>query len=89
MQQGPTLKIISLWNNPITRTVVLANSKATIGGKLRYAMNKVSHVNPATPLKLADYFNINIPGVFKLNSIKPHEGQLIHSLNYLYMHYKW
>ncbi|KAF5817591.1 putative cupredoxin [Helianthus annuus] len=56
---------------PITRTVVLANSKATIGGKLRYAMNKVSHVNPATPLKLADYFNINIPGVFKLNSIKP------------------
>ncbi|KAM0004849.1 putative laccase [Helianthus debilis subsp. tardiflorus] len=53
----------------ITRTVVLANSKATIGGKLRYAVNKVSHVNPATPLKLADYFNI--PGVFKLNSIKP------------------
>ncbi|KAF5791805.1 putative L-ascorbate oxidase [Helianthus annuus] len=54
---------------PITRTVVLANSKANIGGKLRYAVNKVSHVNPATPLKLADYFNI--PGVFKLNSIKP------------------
>ncbi|CAH1417465.1 unnamed protein product [Lactuca virosa] len=53
---------------PITRTVVLANSKATINGKLRYAVNKVSHVNPATPLKLADYFNI--PGVFKVNSVK-------------------
>ncbi|XP_071730976.1 L-ascorbate oxidase homolog [Rutidosis leptorrhynchoides] len=54
---------------PITRTVVFANSKATIGGKLRYAVNKVSHVDPGTPLKLADYFNI--PGVFKLDSIKP------------------
>nr|XP_043618254.1 L-ascorbate oxidase homolog [Erigeron canadensis] len=54
---------------PITRTVVLANSKSTIGGKLRYAVNKVSHINPATPLKLADYFNI--PGVYKLDSIKP------------------
>ncbi|KAD4888091.1 hypothetical protein R6Q59_034809 [Mikania micrantha] len=54
---------------PITRTVVFANSKANIDGKLRYAVNKVSNVNPATPLKLADYFNI--PGVFKLNSIKP------------------
>ncbi|KAL4581821.1 hypothetical protein LXL04_006352 [Taraxacum kok-saghyz] len=53
---------------PITRTVVLANSKATINGKIRYAVNKVSHVNPDTPLKLADYYNI--PGVFKLNSIK-------------------
>ncbi|PWA20573.1 coagulation factor 8 [Artemisia annua] len=54
---------------PITRTVVLANSKAKIGGKLRYAVNKVSHIDPGTPLKLADYFNI--PGVFKLDSIKP------------------
>ncbi|GJX26068.1 L-ascorbate oxidase [Tanacetum coccineum] len=54
---------------PITRTVILANSKAKIGGKLRYAVNKVSHIDPGTPLKVADY--LNIPGVFKLDSIKP------------------
>ncbi|XP_024978499.1 L-ascorbate oxidase homolog [Cynara cardunculus var. scolymus] len=53
---------------PVARTLVLANSKAKINGKLRYAVNKVSHVNPATPLKLADFYNI--PGVYKLNSIK-------------------
>lgn len=53
---------------PITRTVVLANSEANINGKLRYAVNQVSYVNPTTPLKIADFYNI--PGVFNVNSLK-------------------
>ncbi|GAB4847024.1 hypothetical protein Ancab_026036 [Ancistrocladus abbreviatus] len=51
----------------VTRTIIFANSATRINGKLRYAVNGVSHVNPSTPLKLADYFHI--PGVFTLNSI--------------------
>ncbi|XP_075498655.1 L-ascorbate oxidase homolog [Primulina tabacum] len=50
----------------ITRTVILANSRAEINGKLRYAVNKVSFVNPETPLKLADYYNMT--GVFTNSS---------------------
>lgn len=53
---------------PVARTIVLANSAAKIGGKLRYAVNRISYINPDTPLKLADWFNI--PGVFGLNTIK-------------------
>jgi len=53
---------------PVVRTLLLANSKAIIDGKLRYAVNGISHVNPNTPLKLADRFNI--PGVFDLHTIK-------------------
>ncbi|KAH0697513.1 hypothetical protein KY290_015385 [Solanum tuberosum] len=52
----------------ISRTFVMANSAPLINGKLRYAVNSVSYVNPDTPLKLADHFNI--PGVFNLNSIQ-------------------
>ncbi|OAY35375.1 L-ascorbate oxidase homolog [Manihot esculenta] len=52
----------------VVRTLILANTEAKIGGKLRYAVNSISYVDPATPLKLADWFNI--PGVFTLNSIK-------------------
>ncbi|XP_059293775.1 L-ascorbate oxidase homolog [Lycium ferocissimum] len=52
----------------ISRTFVMANSAPIINGKLRYAVNSVSYVNPDTPLKLADHFNI--PGVFSLNSIQ-------------------
>ncbi|KAK8268227.1 hypothetical protein V6Z12_D11G052500 [Gossypium hirsutum] len=48
-----------------TKTIVLANSAPLINGKLRYAVNGVSYINPDTPLKLADYFNI--PGVFSTN----------------------
>ncbi|GAB4848939.1 hypothetical protein Ancab_003751 [Ancistrocladus abbreviatus] len=57
-----------------SRTIVLANSAPLINGKQRYAVNKVSYVNPDTPLKLADYFNI--AGVFSLNSIQsiPSDG---------------
>ncbi|XVF17745.1 hypothetical protein REPUB_Repub10bG0150100 [Reevesia pubescens] len=53
---------------PIVRTLVLGNTKTKINGKLRYAVNRISYVDPTTPLKLADWFNI--PGVFQLNSTK-------------------
>ncbi|XP_027193036.1 L-ascorbate oxidase homolog [Cicer arietinum] len=51
-----------------TRRINLANSAPLINGKLRYAVNSVSYVNPVTPLKLADYFNIS--GIFSDNSIQ-------------------
>ncbi|GMY11697.1 L-ascorbate oxidase homolog [Fagus crenata] len=52
----------------VVKRVVLANSQAKINGTLRYAVNSISYVDPATPLKLADWFNIS--GVFDLNTIK-------------------
>ncbi|GMH24605.1 hypothetical protein Nepgr_026448 [Nepenthes gracilis] len=51
----------------VTKTLILANSATKISGKLRYTVNGISYINPDTPLKLADYFNI--PGVFDLNTI--------------------
>ncbi|XP_061363417.1 L-ascorbate oxidase homolog [Gastrolobium bilobum] len=62
---------------PIGRTLQLANSEATINRKLRYAVNGISYINPSTPLKIADWFNI--PGVFNLNTINdvpPPQGTL-------------
>ncbi|RZC67162.1 hypothetical protein C5167_010852 [Papaver somniferum] len=50
----------------IMKTIGLSNSEAKINGKLRYAINGMSYINPDTPLKLADWFNI--PGVFDLKS---------------------
>ena len=47
---------------------MLQNTKAIINGKQQCAVNDISYVNPETPLKLADWFNI--PGVFNLNTIK-------------------
>ena len=47
---------------------MLENSKVVIKGKSRYAVNGISYMDPNTPLKLADWFNI--PGVFNLNTIK-------------------
>ncbi|XP_021838308.1 L-ascorbate oxidase homolog [Spinacia oleracea] len=60
----------------ITRTLVLGNSAEKINGKLQYGVNNVSYVNPTTPLKLADYYNI--PGVFDLNTSrdKPTPGPM-------------
>ncbi|KAL0459847.1 UNVERIFIED_CONTAM: L-ascorbate oxidase [Sesamum latifolium] len=40
----------------ITRTIRLANFRGTHDGKLRFGINGVSHQNPATPLKIAEYF---------------------------------
>ncbi|XP_031098954.1 L-ascorbate oxidase homolog [Ipomoea triloba] len=42
----------------ITRTLKLVSSKTTKGGKLRYAINGVSHTDSDTPLKLVEYFEI-------------------------------
>ncbi|XP_068641136.1 L-ascorbate oxidase homolog isoform X2 [Aristolochia californica] len=42
----------------ITRTIKIANAAGTVDGKLRYAINGVSFVHPATPLKLAEYFGV-------------------------------
>ncbi|KAK7251091.1 hypothetical protein RIF29_33994 [Crotalaria pallida] len=53
---------------PIVRKLRLENSKAIINGKLRYAVNGISHINPNTALKLADWFNI--PGVFDFSTIR-------------------
>ncbi|XAR57827.1 L-ascorbate oxidase [Bertholletia excelsa] len=59
---------------PVTKTFVFSNSAPLINGKQRYAVNSVSYINPDTPLKLADYFNI--PGVFSMDTIQsfPSEG---------------
>ncbi|KAK4710359.1 hypothetical protein R3W88_004872 [Solanum pinnatisectum] len=51
-----------------SRTILLANSAPLINGKQRYTVNGISYINPDTPLKLADHFNI--PGVFTLDSIR-------------------
>lgn len=50
-----------------TRTIRLATSAPIIGGKQRYAVNRVSFIPADTPLKLADYFKID--GVFSVGSI--------------------
>ncbi|KAI9400542.1 hypothetical protein POPTR_001G000600v4 [Populus trichocarpa] len=42
----------------ITRTIKLVNSASREGGKLRYALNGVSHVDPETPLKIAEYYGV-------------------------------
>ncbi|KAG8390695.1 hypothetical protein BUALT_Bualt01G0110300 [Buddleja alternifolia] len=42
----------------ITRTIKLVSSKGKVGGKLRYAVNGVSHIDPETPLKLAEYYGV-------------------------------
>ncbi|PON37209.1 Copper-resistance protein [Parasponia andersonii] len=53
----------------ITRTIKLANSASRVKGKLRYAINGVSHVNPTTPLKLAEYYRV-ADKVFKYDRIR-------------------
>ncbi|VAI79865.1 unnamed protein product [Triticum turgidum subsp. durum] len=50
-----------------TRTMRLANSRVTINGKLRYAVNSVSFIPTDTPLKVADFYNIQ--GVFTPGSM--------------------
>ncbi|XP_072975256.1 L-ascorbate oxidase homolog [Typha angustifolia] len=52
----------------ITRTIKLLNTRTRVGGKVRYAINGVSHTDPEIPLKLAEYFNIT-DKVFKYNLV--------------------
>lgn len=53
---------------PITRTIKLVGSNSKVQGKNRYALNGVSHVDPDTPMKLAEYYGI-VDKVFKYNTI--------------------
>lgn len=52
----------------ITRTIKLANTRTIVDGKLRFGINGVSHVEPTTPLKLAEYFG-KAQDVFKYDLI--------------------
>ncbi|KAK4753663.1 hypothetical protein SAY87_001767 [Trapa incisa] len=60
----------------ITRTIKLVNSVHRAGRKLSYAINGVSHVNPATPLKLAEYFQAP-EKVFQYNLISDEPAAVI------------
>lgn len=51
----------------ITCTIKLVNSASREGGKLCYALIGVSHVDPETPLKIAEYYGI-ADKVFKYNT---------------------
>ncbi|GAA0161542.1 oxidase [Lithospermum erythrorhizon] len=53
----------------ITRTIRLSASSGKANGKLRYAFNGVSHTDPETPMKLAEYFGLS-DKVFKYDLIK-------------------
>ncbi|XP_058215920.1 L-ascorbate oxidase homolog [Rhododendron vialii] len=55
----------------ITRTIKLVNSATSVDGKLRYAINGVSHTDPVseTPMKLAEYYGV-ADKVFKYNIIE-------------------
>ena len=44
------------------------NTQGKVDSKLRYALNGVSHIDPETPLKLAEYFGVT-DKVFKYDSI--------------------
>ncbi|KAK4789292.1 hypothetical protein SAY86_020611 [Trapa natans] len=53
----------------ITRTIKLVNSASRDKGKLRYALNGVSHIDADTPLKLAEYYGVT-DKVFKFDVIQ-------------------
>ncbi|KAK8545117.1 hypothetical protein V6N12_025966 [Hibiscus sabdariffa] len=53
----------------ITRTIRLVNNVSRANGKLRYSFNGVSHTDPATPLKLAEYFKV-ADKIFKYDVMK-------------------
>ncbi|KAK9274325.1 hypothetical protein L1049_019139 [Liquidambar formosana] len=53
----------------ITRTIKIVNSASTVDGKRRYAINGVSHTDPATPMKLAEYYGVS-DKVFKYDTMK-------------------
>ncbi|WOL16343.1 hypothetical protein Cni_G25130 [Canna indica] len=52
----------------ITRTIKLSSSAGLVDGRRRFALNGVSHVEAATPLKLAEYYSIT-DKVFKYDLI--------------------
>ncbi|KAG0539901.1 hypothetical protein BDA96_03G362200 [Sorghum bicolor] len=52
----------------ITRTIRLGIGRGKVDGKERFGINGVSHVDPETPVKLAEYFNAT-DGVFQYDLI--------------------
>lgn len=42
----------------LIRTINLVKTASKVDGKLRYAINGVSHVNPTTPPKLVEYYGV-------------------------------
>lgn len=62
----------------ITRTIKFANSHQLVNGKLRFAINGVSHVDKETPLKLAEYFKL-ADKVFTYDLVKdePEQGDKV------------
>ncbi|KAJ8539887.1 hypothetical protein K7X08_014139 [Anisodus acutangulus] len=42
----------------ITRTIKIVNSRSQVGGKLRFGLNGISHVDTDTPLKLVEFFGV-------------------------------
>jgi len=63
----------------ITRTIKLVNSVSSAQGKLRYALNGVSHVDSETPLKLAEYYGV-ADKVFKYNTISDEPSATLDSV---------
>ncbi|RCV06239.1 hypothetical protein SEVIR_1G146400v4 [Setaria viridis] len=53
----------------VTRTILLRNGDAEVGGRRRCTVNGVSFADAATPLKLADHFDV--AGVFAVVSGRP------------------
>ncbi|XP_016515836.1 L-ascorbate oxidase homolog [Nicotiana tabacum] len=53
----------------ITRTIRLVSTAGDVDGKRRYAINGVSHVDPITPIKLAELYGV-ADKVFKYDLIK-------------------
>ncbi|XP_030524390.2 L-ascorbate oxidase homolog [Rhodamnia argentea] len=53
----------------ITRTIKLVNSASKVNHKLRYGINGISHMDPETSLKLAQYYNV-ADKVFKYDLIQ-------------------
>ncbi|XP_060215411.1 L-ascorbate oxidase homolog [Lycium barbarum] len=53
----------------ITRTIRLVSTVGIVDGKRRYAINGVSHVDPETPIKLAQYYGVE-DKVFKYDLLQ-------------------
>ncbi|KAL1565694.1 L-ascorbate oxidase [Salvia divinorum] len=63
----------------ITRTIKLSNSRQVVDGKLRFAVNGISHVDGQTPFKLAEYFG-KAKQVFKYDLVKDEAEQGDHKV---------
>ncbi|XP_047313602.1 L-ascorbate oxidase homolog [Impatiens glandulifera] len=59
----------------ITKTIKFVNSRSHVNGKLRYAINGISHVDTETPLKLAEYYGVH-DKVFEYNVINSNESEI-------------